>query len=517
MNTMKRLLCMLLVLTVCLGILVGCQEKTNDPKDSDTETDDGKTDDGTDDSDDTSGSATNDDPKTRDDLNEYYSFGDGIEEYVILSRATTTYEFESAAGLNGTAVESAIFSRNEEVMERCNVEISVVPTAGDWGDRDNFAALLRADSVLPNSAYDLVATHQAYLASLALEGLGWDFNELPNIDLAKRWWSEAYYNEVNYNGAVYMMYGDIAYTLYERLQVVFFNEQMAEDLNIDGLYELAIDGDWTFGKLKDYTTKVTTNMDAVEEDRTYGFMTNSHSQRAMCGSLGVDLSTKGEDGKRTFKIIMSEAQEAPLQDFIDFCAETPQVLAATDNSDGAWKLDPIFASGRVLFYTQQLGNASYYKDTMKDNYGLLPFPKYDEKQSNYVTGITDNTTGLLVPYNCENEEKAGTVTEMMSMISYRDVINEYYEERLKYQSFNNPLCVQTIEIIRDSFAPQFVMTFSYYMNYVNSIVSGCVNAAIAGNDGSVANAYMASSGTWRSYAKDIYEDLDAIVAARAGA
>jgi len=515
MNTMKRLLCMLLVLVMCLSVLVGCRDNTTDPKDSDTESQSGS-DDSSDDSGATS-SGTQDDPKTRDDLAENYSFGDGVQEYTILSRSTTTYEFESAAGLNGTAVEAAIFSRNEEVMERCNIEITVTPTAGDWGNRDDFSALLRADAALPASAYDLVATHQAYLASLAIEGLGWDFNELPNIDLSKRWWSEAYYNEANYNGAIYMMYGDIAYTLYERLQVVFFNEQMAEDLKIDGLYELAIDGDWTFAKLQEYTKMVTTNMDAVEEDRTYGFMTNSHSQRAMCGSLGVDLTTRDAEGNRTFKILMSEAQEAPLQAFIDFCADTPQVLAATDNSDGAWRCDPIFASGRVLFYTQQLGNASYYKDTMKENYGLLPFPKYDDNQKNYVTGITDNTTGLLIPYNCANEEKAGTVAEMMSMISYRDVINEYYEEKLKYQSFNNPLCVETIEIIRDSFAPQFVMTFSYYLQYVNSIVSGCVGSAIAGNDGSVANAYLMTSGTWRSLLQDLYEDLDEIAAARAGA
>lgn len=204
MNTTKRLLCLLLVLTMLVGMFAGCNDNsnTNDPKDTDEETtakDDGNNDatkgddDATTAGDDvTTGGDVTEDPRKADTLEPSYDFG-GVQEFVVLSRSSTTYEFESAKGANLSGVEQAIYDRNSATEERCKVEITVVPLAGDWGNLETFTAALRANNSLSTGEYDLVATHQAYLASAVLEGYSWDFDKLPNIDLSKIWWSEAYY------------------------------------------------------------------------------------------------------------------------------------------------------------------------------------------------------------------------------------------------------------------------------------------------------------------------------------
>ncbi|MBE6554458.1 MAG: hypothetical protein E7666_08975 [Ruminococcaceae bacterium] len=513
MNTIKRLLCLMLVLVIGLACFAGCNERP-DPSDKDeskTESSDESTEESTDDSDETVPS------DLISGLEDYYKFADSTLPYRILSRSSTTYEFESASGLEGSAVEAAVFARNEEVMERCGVEITVEPIAGDWSSRETYMAAVRNNGKLSVGEYELLATHSVYLMNLAVEGLAWDFNDLPNLDLTKRWWSEAFYEKSNYNGAQYIAVGDIAYTLYSYMLVVFFNAQMATDLNIDeDLYDLALDGDWTFAKLKEYTAKATTNPDTPFESREFGFLANGHSVRNMMTGFEFELIPLNTEGKREIKILMPAELEAPYQALADFILETPQIYYSTNGENGSGDQNEIFASGRALFYTQMLGQATYFKGTMRDEYGLLPLPKYTDTQKNYHTGYRDTMTAVMVPFNVGQVEMVGTVTEMLSEVSYWEVTNEYYEETLKYQSFNNPKCVATLEMIRKSVDPSFALIYANCLGTCDSLLSNLIENNIKnGSNGSVSSYYMNNSGTWRSLLKDLYEDLDMIAQSRA--
>ena len=513
MSKIQRALCLILVLVMCLGVFAGCQKpnESKDPKDTDETVNGDATDDDTEDTIDDKTETV--DPKVRDDLKETYSFGDGVQEFVILSRASTTYELKAPDGVQLGGVEQAIFDRNAEVSERCNIEINVTPQAGEWVDKDTFLQTVRSNRLLPTSQFDLITTHQAYLVSASTEGAGWDFTDLPNIEVTKAWWSEVYYDECNYNGAIYMMYGDIAYTLYEYLEVMFFNEQMAESLSIGDLYDLAIDGGWTFAKLKEYTQMIETSLDAAEEDREYGLLINTHSIRAFGTSFNCDLTTKKDDGTREFSKSLGAAVSERMQGLTDFLGLTNQVYRAAGDYMGEDEHNPVFSEGRALFYAQMLGEASYFTENMTMDYGVLPFPKYDENQKDYRTEVSDEVSAVLAPFNCKNAEMTGTVTEMMSMISYFDVITVYYGEKLQYQYFNNPMCVQSLNIIRSSFAPSFTMVYSFPLDYINSMLPGAVGSTVsAGASVAIDGIYSTKAGTSRKLLRDIYIALDKIPA-----
>jgi len=520
MSKLCKALCLILVLVMCLGVFAGCNNTpaNNDPKDTDDGTATTAGDENGGDDDTTAGdddSTATENPKERNDLDPEYIFEGKTQEFIILTRATTAYEFESPTG-ELAGVEQAIFDRNAEVAERCHIELSIVPQAGTWDDRDSFIATLRTNSLLPVSQYDLVSTHQSYLATATLEGYGWDFTKLDNIDVNKAWWSEVYYNECNYNGAIYMMYGDIAYTLYEYLQVFFFNEQVAEDLAIEDLYDLAINGDWTFAKLQEYTKMATTNLDLAEEDREYGLLTGAHANRAFGTSFYCELAPADAEGIRAFHNpgLSTDVAER-MQAVVDFVVETPQVLCDMTYTTAADVLNPVFAAGRSLFYAQMLGQASYFTENMKDAYGVLPYPKYNDDQAKYRTEVCDEVSAVMAPRNCKLPTMTGTVSEMMSMISYFDVITIYYGEKLQYQYFNNPKCVQSLNIIRDTFAPSFTMVYSYPLEFPNSLMSGTISSSTPGIASDIGTAYRSKVGTFRRKLRDLYLDLDKLAEADA--
>jgi len=521
---MKKLICLLLVLVMCLGAFASCNNTPAEKNPNDgTDNTEG---DGTGNGETTGGDATTggslggddteDDLSTRDDLVDFPGF-ETTQEYVIFSRSSTEYEFKTPEAGNLSGVDQAIFNRNAEVSQRANVEISVLPAAGDWNDRGTFMQSVRNDGKLAESEYALIATHSVYLMTLAVEGLGQDFAKLDNIDLSKRWWSDAFYEQTNYNGAQYIAFGDLAHTLYSYMMVFFFNESLADRYSInEDLYDLALDGDWTYAKMKEYVELVTTDTDLDLELRDFGLLTNGHSMRAFLTGFDTDWTEVDGEGIHSLPKSLSAALEATTQSLVDFSTATPEVYFSVNGVNGTGDQNDMFASGKSLFYSQMLGQATYLKGVMQDEYGVLPFPKYSDTQTEYRSGYCDDMTAVMVPYRCKNKVLSGTVTEMLAMVGWREVTDAYYEETLKYQSFNNPKCVASIELVRRTFSPTFTSVYGDSLGTISATVANVIERNIEKNENStVSNYYGTSIGTWRRQLRDLYTALDKIETDRA--
>ena len=374
MNAIKKIICLLLALVCCLCVFAGCK-KDGDPKNTvEVMTKEPEGD--------------NTDPKTSDDLDASYDFKK--DAYTILTRKQTDYEFKGKAETGATFVEEAVYYRNDYAMTRCNVEIELTTRVGNWQDRTAFLAGVRTDLASATSKYDLIAGHSAMLVTLALEGAAYDLSEVPNINLAKRWWSESYYKTANYNGAVYTALGDIAYSLYEYTMVFFFNEGLAEDYKLEDLYSLALDGDWTFAKLEEYAKLVTTNMDIPEAERVYGLLANGHGLHSFVDSFGLELIQK--EGDTYFIPNAMGTLYDPMQKVKSFVYDNDQVRADFQQENSKELHNKLFTGDQALFYQQMLGQAIAIKGAGMLNYGVLPYPKYDENQLQYYSTYCDDLT-----------------------------------------------------------------------------------------------------------------------------
>lgn len=495
MNACKKIFCLLLALVCCLGVFVGCKKDgdTQDTVEVMTKEPEGD----------------NVDPKTSDDLDANYNFKK--DAYTILSRKETDYEFKGDSESDATFLEQAVYDRNAYVEARCTVEIEVQTRMGNWWDRQIFITGVRNDMAAATSQYDLVAGHSAVLLSLALEGAGTDLTQLPNMNFTKRWWSEAYYKTANYNGAMYLALGDITYSLYEYTMVFFFNEGLAEDYKLGDMYELALDGDWNFEALQANTKMVTTNLDLLEEQQIFGFLANGHGLHSFVDSFGIDLiKLRGED--RIVDESLSLEQLDPMQKVFDFVTETEQVRADFEKDNSKDVHNKLFTNNQALFYQQMLGQAIAIKAAGMQNYGVLPYPKYDENQLQYYTTYCDDLTAIMIPVKVKDKTMAGTVTEMLCMESYRTVTAVYYEETLKYQAFDNPDCVETLEMIRTALTPSYATIFGGAFNSPPKSMLGNVvqYKVLDGKDEGFSHYWGENYGTWQGELSTMFDKLDAL-------
>ena len=117
-------------------------------------------------------------------------------------------------------------------------------------------------------------------------------------------------------------------------------------------------------------------------------------------------------------------------------------------ADGYSKRTQFFVDGHALFNLSSLEQLKYETfHEMESDYGVLPYPKYDTNQKQYLTGTMDHYTMLSIPLYNFNLELTDVLVEALSAESSNSVKDAYYESVLKYNSSRDPDSIRMIELI----------------------------------------------------------------------
>ena len=102
----------------------------------------------------------------------------------------------------GDSLENVIFKRNEYVKQTYHCDIEV----------DTFKKIVsKVESLVGtgDSTYDLYMDKARDIAALSTKGLLSDINVLPQVELDKVWWDQAFFRDTSINGKNYMLVGDL--------------------------------------------------------------------------------------------------------------------------------------------------------------------------------------------------------------------------------------------------------------------------------------------------------------------
>jgi hypothetical protein len=90
--------------------------------------------------------------------------------------------------------------------------------------------------------------------------------------------------------------------------------------------------------------------------------------------------------------------------------------------------------------------------SMTDKFGIVPMPKFDEKQQEYHTMLHDQFTVIAIPTTVQGDrlDEVGAVLEALSSTAYRIVKPVYYEETLRTKIAQDPQSSEMMELIINS-------------------------------------------------------------------
>jgi len=113
-------------------------------------------------------------------------------------------------------------------------------------------------------------------------------------------------------------------------------------------------------------------------------------------------------------------------------------------------IEEMFANDQVLFYSRYLCIIKKYRD-METDFGILPYPKYDEAQKDYYSSVSPyGCSFVCVPVVVENPEMTGAVLEYMACESRDIVTPAYYDVTLQGKILRDEESTEMLDIILSS-------------------------------------------------------------------
>ena len=376
---------------------------------------------------------------------------------------------------NGEVVNDAIYKRNNDIAERFNIVIdeTIMENFADVSSRVSASVLAGADD------YDLILSQIFRSAVDSLGGLFYDWNAIKYIDLSKPWYNKAL-NDAAVGGKLYMMESDLSISYIMQTWMMLYNKTKAEEYqNFPELYQTVRDGKWTLDLLNSLSADIYTD---VNGDSTrdmgdfYGFAGMSGGCLLAAYVYACDATmTELTDDLKMEHTISSEKTLSVLEK-ISLLFSTGEGTYPTTGVGSALR-KTFFPTGNVMFMPSQVGDLCWPEmRSFNDDFGVLPMPKYDEKQKDYYTVVDGGADILTVPATAQNTDMIGAAVEALSALSYKEVLPAYINMALEQKGTRDEESIEMLRSILDSRVIDFSYLYDCGKGWIGKLPKIIVNA-----------------------------------------
>ena len=386
----------------------------------------------------------------------YCSYGKGA--------AVDPYAPEEATG---DVVDDAIFERNSRIEERFNVKIvSVDDPSTSWS---TFTNAVKTQILAADDSFDIVMNHIIGGPNNSLEGAYVNLYDLDHIDFAKPWWSAQMVDEMTVKGQMYVCGDVMGLGLLKSGKVHYINKGKFEEYKLKLPYDEIFAGTWTLDKLISLTKDVYNDVNGnAAKDLTdfYGYVSHCN-HNGFLTSCDTPVLAKDEDG--TLTITANTEKTANLIEKLgDWYFDAPGSLIIdgsnpeTGDSESVWQAK-LFAEGRALVGFAKVQDAATTFRESNVEYGIIPFPKYDENQADYITFAGGDL--MSVPVTNPDLERTGILIEAIAAETWKTVVPAYFSTALKEKFTFDSESGQTLDIINDSLTISFAYCYDNWKGF----------------------------------------------------
>lgn len=113
---------------------------------------------------------------------------------------------------------------------------------------------------------------------------------------------------------------------------------------------------------------------------------------------------------------------------------------------------------------------------MDTDFGIIPYPKYDEAQKDYKTFSKAGFAALIIPSCTADPQMSADVTTVLSAESYKKVVPAYYDITLKTKTSRDNDSEEMLDIIRAGFDYDLGMVLLDNTGYIMTMLRGYVSS-----------------------------------------
>jgi len=332
---------------------------------------------------------------------------------------------------NGETMNDAVYTRNLNVEELLNVKIIAVEGSDILNTAKNF--IMAGDD-----EYDLVMCTIVDATSLLLSNLLLDINTIPHFELDSEYWRSSMIEDISINNKNYYGISDLNLQSFNTVGAMYFSKTMVENYNLESPYEIVKNGKFTLDYFIETSKGVSKDLNGdnvLSWEDQYGFSGNNFVwQPLFSGASGQFISKDSED---TPLLDLYSEKNIDILSRVITLLNDPEITLFSEQyntviKDGRAMLPQVaLKEGRTLYWIELTYGIPGLRETEFD-FGLLPMPKYDEKQEEHHTYIHQNHgTVLSFPVTMTETERTGKIIEFLSYESYKTVRPAFFDVTLK--------------------------------------------------------------------------------------
>ena len=371
----------------------------------------------------------------------------------------------------GETVQDMVYNRNRDIADLLNVNVN-------WNQSS-----LTYSEVLPyvekqvmsgEDTVDHYINDQFGLIKAMANGYLFNFarTELydSHFDFTADGWYNTYMDQLSLlAGKRYFLVGDYFIDGVRASHVTYFNKKMMDEEfeGADELYKLVDSGDWTFDKYLSYINEAyrDVNGDGTQDaEDVYGVFFNKcylYYYTSDCNTLqwspetGASLDIEIDRGALLVDKILELCASQGRRNDPSNCSHAT-ILEAFVN--------------RKLLFTYWLKLADMETSGMRgmDGVGVIPYPKLDENQKEYITQVHDTAEIGASPVTVSMDKLSVVSAYLQAMTEYSAayVMPEYYENALKIKYSQDEQSARMLNLIRAGITSPCDIAYNELLNSI---------------------------------------------------
>ena len=390
----------------------------------------------------------------------------GGEKYNILYIDWSSYQlYQFADEEIGEVMNDAIYYREKNVEERFNINIEKT--------KINYGEVIRniSNSVKAGShEFDLALTHcNNELAGLMAGNYVLDWNTIPMIDFSKPWWNKDALETLSIKNKLFFATSDF---IIPEPNAVFFNKDMIQNYGLEDPYTLVREGKWTIDKMYTMAKEVAKDLDGdgewTDKDQ-YGLVTQFDWYFLAIGPSNNMKSVIKDDTGRPIVNTDAGKMQSILEKYNALINDKTVTFTFPYGAMGDQYISALpLSTGRVLFHFDPLPQAVRYRDSEVE-FGILPFPKYDETQEKY-TNLSWNGF-MAAPATIPDLEKQGIIVEALAAESYKHCVPAFYDVLMNVKLTRDEDSVEMLDLIYAGCVYDLDITYEINIGGIRELLS----------------------------------------------
>jgi len=350
-------------------------------------------------------------------------------------------------------LEDAIYRRNDKIQNHYGVKLNPIVEL----DYLALSQKVKNDVSSGSGEYHIIYQHMVDAAtSLGMGNCLYNLTDLEYVNFDNPWWDQDCKNGFMFGDNMFVVCGDLLPTSMMLTAAMMFNKTLFDEQSLDYPYEDARNGTWTLDDMLEITKDQTNDLNGDGKinytDDFYGLTgwSMASDYNFWFGS-GCTMFTFDEDHLPVYQPNADRLQT--IYDKIYELVVTQQSFHVTVKeylANNSMYAEPInvFKSGRALFFAGSLIDGTSLRE-METEFGVLPQPKYDEKQAEYLGFVNGAAPTACIPVSLDDEalEDAGYLLEVLASTSYYMVTDTLYDKVAKSKNARDPESAEMVDVI----------------------------------------------------------------------